>query len=107
MKYKSTKDEKIDFILRYLKNKYNRYTINVLDSDFMWSYIEEFNLKYAKWQPFGAPTCEEVGKLLSDMYKQNLLDRYIIGLSGMESGFPKWIYCYELSNASKRMLEGL
>ena len=101
MKYKSTKDEKIDFILRYLKNKYNHYSVNILDFDFMSAYIEEFNPKNVKYHLYGSPTCKEVGKLLSDMYKQNLLDRYRIGLSGMESGFPKWIYCYELSRICK------
>lgn len=101
MKYKSTKDEKIDFILRYLKNKYNHHSINILDYDFMMAYIDEFNPQNVKYHLYGSPTCKEVGMLLSDMYKQNLLDRYRIGLSGMESCFKKWVYCYELSKIGK------
>lgn len=95
MKYK--KLEKQEWILNYLEQKKNTpyCQINILDRYFVDAYIEKFNPKYTS-QPYGADTVPEIGILLSYMYKCNLLNRYIIGLNKMESGFPKWVYTYEL-----------
>jgi len=90
--------EKQEWILDFLeKRKTTPYAqINVLDKYFVVEYIEKFNPDKVAYYFYGAPKCPEIGKLLSIMYNCNLLKRYRVGLSNMESGFPKWVYCYEL-----------
>ena len=72
---------------------------DILDSDFVWAYIEEFNAG-ASVQFIGAPTCRQLGRDLGAMFKAEYLERSIVGISdGMcHMGFPKWVYSYKLSD---------
>ena len=89
--------EKQEFIMDYLQQRKNTpyCQVNVLNSHFVNEYIEKFSPKYIP-MPYGAHKVPELGKILSNMYRCHLLYRYIVGLQHMESGFPKWIYTYEL-----------
>ncbi len=88
------KYEKQDFILNYLK-KYG--SVNILDKFFVDNYIAKFKVKYTV-QYFGANTCRDLGRVLSEMYKCNLLTRFRIGMDEAAPGFPNWIYVYRLKH---------
>jgi hypothetical protein len=68
--------------------------IDILNSDFVDDYIKKFNPVY-KIQPYGANSCKELGRVLSSMYKNGLLNRFVMGIPYMV-GFPRWVYCYEV-----------
>lgn len=87
-------NDKSEWIIDYLKR--SKEPVDVLNADFVDAYIEKFNAKY-KLQMYGAHKCPELGKLLSDMHNKQLLIRSVIGLSGLPTGFPKWVYTYELN----------
>ena len=73
--------------------------MNILDIEFVDAFTEKFNVPY-RIQPFGANSCPSLGRLLGNMYRYNLLDRSIIGLSeGL--GWPKWVYVYTIRQADK------
>lgn len=89
------KYEKQKWILENI-SKYDNH-VDILNDKFVAAYIEQFNPKI-KIQPYGANTCRELGRLLSEMYRCNLLERFTIGLSKSEVGAPKWCYCYTIKN---------
>lgn len=68
---------------------------DVLNTDFVIEYIEATNAK-AAFHFYGAPTCRQLGRDLSAIYKQGRLKRSRRSLHAMESGFPKWVWAYEL-----------
>jgi hypothetical protein len=86
-------EKKRAFVIEFLRR--NRHA-DVLNRPFMLAYIEKFSPK--KWTEtmYGAPRCPEVGRLLSSMAKGGILKKSATGLSGMEAGFPNWIYVYSL-----------
>lgn len=93
--------EKEEWIIEYLKNKKSLAFVDMLDLDFVNSFVEQFEEKYDD-MTLGAVKCKELSKLLSTMYKKELLIRYP---HGVRSGFnqdcrnnkaPKWVYSYEL-----------
>jgi len=87
------KYEKMDWIISFIKkSKVNH--VDIFDSDFVETYIEECKPKKVLYQPYGANTVPELGRLLSEMYKSNMLDRATIGLERCYDGFPKWCYSY-------------
>lgn len=88
------KYDKQDWIIEYLKTHNH---VDILDEQFVDEYIKKFNPKYVP-QYWGAHTCRELGRMLSEMYHCNLLDRFRIGLRGCDVGMPKWCYCYELKS---------
>lgn len=69
--------------------------VNILDAEFVDAYINKFNPKHSI-QPFGANGCKELGKMLSDLYKDNILDRSRISIHGLGRGYPNWVYVYEM-----------
>jgi len=86
-------DKKQKWILEWMHN--NEDTVNIYNQKFVDDYIKEFNPKHAV-QPYGASSCPELGRKLSDLYKKYYLLRGKIGLSEMYVGFAKWVYVYEL-----------
>ncbi len=92
-------EDKEKWIIEYLKNKRSLCYVDILDEEFVKAYIEKFNAKF-KYRGIGAPICNELSKLLSLMYKKELLIRYPHGVrSGLsqDGHFPKWVYSYELT----------
>ncbi|HHX71231.1 MAG TPA: hypothetical protein GX708_24695 [Gallicola sp.] len=90
--------EKQEWLLKYIKK--NRY-VDVLNMEFVDSFILEFNPKH-EVMPYGANRCKELGRLLSSLYNQGILDRQAQGISEGE-GFPKYVYVYKLTELGKRM----
>ncbi|PYE51511.1 hypothetical protein HUB98_05800 [Paenibacillus barcinonensis] len=68
--------------------------VNILDVKFVDAYIDEFNPKHAI-QPFGANKCKELGKMLSTLYNDNILNRSRISIHGLGYDYPNWVYVYE------------
>jgi hypothetical protein len=89
---------RIEFIKDWMIN-HNGH-IDILDSEFVDAYTNEFNSKI-KIQFFGANTCPELGKVLSQAYKQGIFSRFIISIIEHEPGFPNWVYTYELPITSR------
>ena len=84
--------------MEYLKKRKRPYNnVDVLNRYFVDDYITAFTPPHII-QPFGANTCRDLGRQLSSLYKSGHLKRSRIGLSQMEPGFPKWVYCYELND---------
>lgn len=89
------KREKQEWILEYVNNSATGH-VDIFNSEFVEWYIEKCKPKKIIFQPYGANTVPELGKILSEMYHGNLLDRCTIGLTQCYSGFPKWCYSYYL-----------
>ncbi len=70
---------------------------DVLNSDFVDSFIKEFNPTFRP-TAWGAYKCPALGRLLSNMCKKGILGRMIISLgANWQPGFPKWAYVYSVN----------
>lgn len=93
--------EKEIWVLEYLKNKPMLKFIDMLDEDFVDSYIEKFNPQSSS-MVIGSSKCKELSKLLGSMYKKGLLKRFPHGVKGgysqdhLDFKAPKWVYSYKL-----------
>lgn len=95
-----TYKDRSDWILDYLDKRSTDacpFHCDVLDTDFVNGYIE-FSGAKRTIQFFGAPKCSQLGRDLSKMYGNGILNRSRCGLNVGDAamGFPKWVYCYEL-----------
>ncbi len=96
--------EREAWIRQYLFD--NAGYVDVLNTDFVMAYWGACGVKAAA-QFYGAPRCPTLGRDLSRMYASGALDRSRVGLTGMESGFPKWVWTYRLTAAWRRTMESL
>lgn len=88
-----TKQEKKNWIVSYIeKHKY----ADIFIEEFVNQYIKECNPKNVKQKLYGSQYVPELSIYLRELYKDNILQRYTIGLNSSKDGFPKWCYCYEL-----------
>lgn len=83
-----------EWLLNYLETGQQKY-VDVLNADFVNDYISATGAS-ATAQPFGAPTCRQLGRDLSDLHQRLYLARGRASLNGHESGFPNWVYVYSL-----------
>ncbi len=75
--------------------------VDILHSDFVDNYIKEFSPPFIEVN-FGAYKCPQLSRLLSCMYKKNILERGTISLGCCwQPGFPKWVYVYTLEKSYK------
>ena len=74
--------------------------VDILNQKFVDDYIA-FSEAPAKLMMFGAAKCPTLGRDLAVLYDENKLTRWACGLPGAESGFPKWVYCYDLPKAKE------
>lgn len=93
------KIRKQKFILEYLKKE---HTANVLDAGFHQKWWDEFRGARHIYA-FGSSPCPNAMTWLKKLYDQNILNRGRVGMHGMETGFPKWVYVYTLSVIGKRL----
>lgn len=81
------------FIRDYLK----RHTVtDRLDAQFHDEFSAKFGGKRTIY-PFGSCPNHLAMKWLKNLYEQGILNRYSVGISRHETGFPNWIYTYELA----------
>lgn len=96
-------NEKEEWIINYLADKKGLPFIDMLDDDFVNSFVEQFNVKFDD-MTLGAVKCKELSKLLGIMYKKGLLKRFPHGVRSSSINqdcskgykYPKWIYSYAL-----------
>ena len=97
-----TKQDKKQWLVKYLDDPTNQRVIgigvDILNYDFVLDYIEGVDLEKSKWsfQPYGAHKVPELGKILSEMYKEGVLSRERAGIECGYAGMPKWVYIYNL-----------
>jgi len=92
--------EKQAWVMEYVQRHGH---VDVLNVHFVDAYIERFTPRKVIYQPYGAHKVPEIGRLLSNMFRANMLDRFPMGLQylcGM--GFPRWVYCYNLPREQRR-----
>lgn len=87
--------EKSQFVIDWLE----RGPVDILNSEFVDSYIERFKPRHAI-MTFGANRCPELSRLLSSMWTLSIIDRQAVGLSdgSWQPGFPKWVWSYSKKN---------
>jgi len=87
--------ERVEWITEYIKHDSVTHAVDILNQPFVEKYIEKFNAPYLL-QPFGAPTCRELGQILAFGYHCNIFNRDPISLTDHEVGFPNWVYAYTI-----------
>lgn len=89
-------NDRYDFIINYISST-RPHAIDVLNSEFVDAYIKTTGAKY-KPTFFGAFKCAMLGRDLSKMYNQGMLDRSILSLppGSINEGFPGWVYVYSV-----------
>jgi len=86
--------KRISWIIEYI-TKNNNLDVDILNQYFSDKYINNFNPKY-KPEKYGAFKCRELGQILSYGYHMGKLIRVPVGISFHETGFPNWVYCYNI-----------
>ncbi|RMN21099.1 hypothetical protein ALQ64_02816 [Pseudomonas cannabina] len=84
--------------LWFTKNEQRKFG-DVLDADLVYAYIEATGCE-AKVLNIGAPRCAQLGRDLSAMFADGVLERSRVGMPAGDAsmGFPKWIYSYYLKD---------
>ncbi len=91
-----TKKEKKQWILNYMKDpKHSHIFIDVVSEEFVLDYIDACSPNIIRGI-YVVPNVPELGRYLSEMYKEGLLSRYRHGCTYTKDGFPKWVYVYNL-----------
>ena len=85
--------DRLDWIVKYCVEVEDR--VDVLNRAFVSAYVDATGAACI-YQPYGADSCPQLGRDLSKCYARKLLVRGRVGLTAMESGFPKWVYVYRL-----------
>lgn len=92
-------DARHRWIAGYLKAASYDLSVDILNSDFAYAYVEATGARVAH-QPYGAPKCPQLGRDLLAMKKAGELKRSRIGIQGMAGmGFPTWVWSYRLRPA--------
>lgn len=92
------KSEKKQWILNYMKNPDNKYIFfDVVSEEFVLAYIDSCEPNIVRGV-YAVPNVPELGRYLSEMYKDGLLTRYIHGCTYTQDRFPKWVYVYNLKD---------
>lgn len=85
--------DKKQWILDYMKNPDHKYhSIDIFGEEFVSAYVDKFNPENIGWYIYGTPKIPELGKILSQMYKDGILKRYTVGCKIWQDGYPKWFY---------------
>lgn len=93
-KKKTKMDERVEWVVDYALDKSETTgSVDITNTKFVDAYIAKFNPTHVV-QPFGANTCPQLGRVLSECHKRGRATRSTIGLHRMEVGFPKWVYVY-------------
>lgn len=79
-----------------LKETRERRFVDVLNSEFVDAYIDEFKPAH-QITYWGAKKCRKLGADLAAMAKLGYLERHRSGLSSgaWQPGFPKWVWSYQ------------
>ena len=78
---------------KVILEKAEKGAFDILDRYFVDDFILKTGCKF-KHTMLGANKCAYLGRTLSRMYSDGLLERGTIGIDGMGYGFPTWVYVY-------------
>jgi len=90
-----TKQEKLNWIVQYITE--NGWQ-DIFMEEFVASYISICQPKKVGITAWGADRVPELGRYLSELYKQGTLDRFTVSLNYQCDGFPKWCYGYKIKS---------
>lgn len=91
------KQEKKQWILEYMRDESNENIFfDVVSEKFVLDYIDDCKPKQVYGNGCFVPRVPELGRYLSELYKEGILMRRIHGCRYIQDGFPKWVYTYEL-----------
>lgn len=92
-----TKQEKKQWILDYIGDESHKHMFfDVVSEEFVFDYIDAWEPKQIYGSACFVPKVPELGRYLSEMYKEGLLERYVHSCTYIQDGFPKWVYVYNL-----------
>jgi hypothetical protein len=98
-----TPEQRYAWIVEYIKERSPgspntaSHSVNVVDRYFVDAYVDACKPSMVLVMFYGADKVPQLGRDLAAMYAQNMLKRYVCGLSGMGGmGFPRWVYDYSL-----------
>lgn len=90
-------EQKKQWILDYMQNPNHKYhDIDIFGEEFVDAYINQFNPQTIYKYAYGVPAVPELGRILSKMFKEGLLQRFTVGCKIWRDGYPKWFYTYLL-----------
>jgi len=83
------KKEKCDWIVNYITEHDWQ---DIFMEEFVNSYVEVCKPNKYEETLWGAYKVPELGRYLSELYKNGILDRFNISLKYQRDGFPRWCY---------------
>lgn len=92
-----TKQEKKLWILDYMRDESHKHMFfDVVSEEFVLDYIDACEPKQVYGSACFVPKVPELGRYLSELHKEGMLDRYVHGCTYTQDGSPKWVYVYNL-----------
>ena len=91
------KKDKKKWILDYMKDHPN-VLADVCSEEFVLDYIDCCQPERVEDKGLFVPYIPELGRYLSELYKEGHIWRYAHGLQYTHDGWPKWVYVYVLKN---------
>lgn len=89
------KEEKKQWILDYITDPMHKEEFfDITAEPFVEAYIDKFNPRIVEWYAFGAPKVQELGSLLSELFKEGKICRYRHYCEWCVDGYPRWFYVY-------------
>lgn len=85
------KQDKLNWIINYITEHGWQ---DVFMEEFVNSYVKECKPNKIEDTLWGANRVPELGRYLSELYKQGILKRFSATLNFQCDGFPKWCYGY-------------
>jgi hypothetical protein len=100
-----SKVERWRWLLRRLFTPEQHGRVDVLDAKL----VDDFEAATGapiEVKMYGANGCRTLEDDLRNMHGAGLLDRCRVGISGMPSGFPKWVFSYREGPKARVFMEG-
>lgn len=99
---KISKSDKKEWIIQYMADpRHKNHFIDIVGEEFVNAYVDKFAPKVIEWYPYGAPKVPEIGKLLTELYKENKVSRHRHYCDIWQDGYPRWFYIYFLKDEYK------
>lgn len=77
---KISKSDKKEWIIQYMADpRHKNHFIDIVGEEFVNAYVDKFAPKVIEWYPYGAPKVPEIGKLLTELYKEKVLVNNCVG----------------------------
>lgn len=94
------KQDRFDALLRIVEQQ---TYVDVMNREAVDQYIEITGAAY-RMMNYGAHKCPMMGRDLSEMAADGLLERHRVGITLGYSGMPKWVWSYALADLGRDRL---